>query len=303
MDLQNAKNAHFWQVDNELKQITKDNNVLVLPSKEAWKKFLWTRKLFSTKPKEGYFIWVKHQPENPLTTCVTLASHGVSQNLNNLMIIEKGIKVKANVVCQATKNNLHGFHNAKGKLILKENASLDYDHIHSWGDKDFVNPEYQFILEKGSKLSYSYKNLLPPKHLKVKTDILAKENASANIDLTINAKDSKVDLDESLSLQGHNSQGVIKLRVVAREKSDIQAESSVIASAESKGHLDCQGLLVDKSAVMSLTPKLVCKNPKSQITHEASIGKISEEELNYLRMRGLKEEEAVDLIISGFLKS
>jgi len=50
-------------------------------------------------------------------------------------------------------------------------------------------------------------------------------------------------------------------------------------------------------------PKLICKDPRGQVTHEASIGKISEEELNYLRTRGLKEEEAVDLIVSGFLKS
>jgi Fe-S cluster assembly scaffold protein SufB len=46
---------------------------------------------------------------------------------------------------------------------------------------------------------------------------------------------------------------------------------------------------------------LVCESKEAQITHEASIGKISEEQLNYLRSRGLNEKEAIDLIISGFL--
>jgi hypothetical protein len=67
--------------------------------------------------------------------------------------------------------------------------------------------------------------------------------------------------------------------------------------------LDCQGLLVDKEAKISLIPQLVCKNKEAQITHEASIGKINEEQLTYLRMRGLAETQAIDLIINGFLKT
>ncbi len=77
--------------------------------------------------------------------------------------------------------------------------------------------------------------------------------------------------------------------------------SKIEAIAPSKGHLDCQGLLAAKTAKISFVPGLVCKNKDAQITHEASIGKISEEELTYLRMRGLTEDEAIDLIINGFL--
>jgi len=67
--------------------------------------------------------------------------------------------------------------------------------------------------------------------------------------------------------------------------------------------LDCQGLLVDKDSKISLTPELICQNKLAQITHEAAIGKISEEELSYLRMRGLSEEEAINLIVSGFFQT
>jgi Fe-S cluster assembly scaffold protein SufB len=61
-------------------------------------------------------------------------------------------------------------------------------------------------------------------------------------------------------------------------------------------------IVIDKNSKISLIPELICQNKKAQITHEASIGKISEEELNYLRMRGLTEDEAINLIVSGFLK-
>jgi hypothetical protein len=57
-----------------------------------------------------------------------------------LLIVEKGIKVVANVLCNAAKKFLHGAHFAKGKILLKEGALLEYNHIHKWGEKDFVNP-------------------------------------------------------------------------------------------------------------------------------------------------------------------
>jgi len=303
MDLRDVKNAHFWQIDHKLKRIAEEDGVLVLPSPKAWAEFSWSRKFFGKKPKEGYFFWVKSQLSKPLTTCIAIASPGVSQDLDNLTVVESGVKVEVNMVCEALTKSLGGSHSSRGKMVLKKSASMIYSHSHNWGDKDLVNLEYKFILERGARLSYSYRNLLPPKDLRIKTEILAEEESSVDSELTINAKKTKVSLKESLLLRGDNSQGTLKLRVVAGESSDIRAESSITALAECKGHLDCQGLLTDKKTTMSLVPKLICKDPRGQVTHEASIGKISEEELNYLRTRGLKEEEAVDLIVSGFLKS
>ncbi len=298
----NVKNAHYGQVDHKVENIFEGKGIIILPSQQAWQKFSWTRKHFQKKPKEGYFIWVKKQPVFPLTTCITIASKKISQHLNNLLVIEKNIKAKANVVCNAAADNLCGLHQAQGKLILKDKASLEYNHFHQWGKKDLVNPDYQFILGKGSRLVYNYKNLAPPKNLQLKTSIYNNENASANLKFVINGLNSKINLKDTLFLKGKNSQGIVNLRLVGRQNSQIEAISEIFASAAAKGHLDCQGLLVSQDSVISLIPKLVCQNKKAQLTHEASIGKISEEELNYLRSRGLSEKEAINLIITGFLE-
>jgi len=300
--MKNAKNVHFWQVDNKVRNILGAEGVIVLPSPKAWQKFNWVKSYFKEKPKEGYFIWVKKQVSFPLSTCVTIASPKISQNLTNLLVIEKGLNVKANVFCNAAKNNLYGSHRAKGKLILKEGASLDYYHFHQWGEKDFVNLNYEFILEKNSKLIYNYKNLLPPKNLELKTKIYSGEKSSSNINFLINGVNSKIKIEDILFLEGKNSQGIVRLRLVGRKNSNIDAHSEIVAKGAVKGHLDCQGLLVDKDSKISLTPNLICENKEAQLTHEASIGKIAEEQLTYLRMRGLNEKEATDLIISGFLK-
>lgn len=300
--MKNAKDVHFWQVDHKIKNIFEVKGITILPSAEAWKKLKWTRKWFAKQPREGYFIWVKKQIDFPLETCITISSPRISQNLINLLVIEKGIKVRANVVCNAAKNNLCGTHKAQGKLILKDNASLEYNHFHKWGKKDFVNPDYEFILERNSSLLYSYKNLFSPRNLKLKTTIYSSKNSSSNLTFIINGLNSKIDLKDTLFLKGEKSQGIIKLRLVGRGNSQIKAISSIVAKAPGKGHLDCQGLLVEKNSTISLIPELICQNKKAQITHEASIGKISGEQLNYLRMRGLTEKEAIDLIVAGFLK-
>lgn len=302
MVMKNAKNVHYWQIDHKIKNIFKAKEVIVLPSPKAWEKFGWIKKWFKRKPKEGYFFWVKKQINFPLAACVTIASPEISQNLTNLLVIEKGIRVKANVICQAAKNNLCGTHKAQGKIILKDNVSLEYNHLHKWGEKDFVSPDYEFILEKNSRLVYTYQNLFPPENLQLTTIIHSGEDSSSNLNFILNSINSKVKMREALLLEDKNSQGIVKLRLVGRENSQVIAQSIIFAKAPAKGHLDCQGLLVDKTAKISLIPQLICQNKNAQITHEASIGKISEEELNYLRMRGLSEKEAIDLIVTGFLK-
>jgi len=300
--MKNARNVHFWQIDNQVKKILKVNGVVLLTSSEAWEKFGWTRKYFSQKPEQGYFIWVKNQINFPLFSCVSIAHKNISQKLQNLLIIEKNLKVSLQGSCNALKKDLNGEHKAKGKIILKQGSGLKYNHIHSWGEKDIVEPEYEFILEKDSKLDYTYKTLFTPQKLRINNSFSLSAGASCDIKMIVNCVKTETNIKDVLILKGPGSSGIINLRLVGGKESKILAHSQVIADSESKGHLDCQGLLTDKKSQISLIPELICKNKLAQITHEASIGKISEEQLTYLRMKGLTEKEATNLIINGFLE-
>lgn len=294
--------ADYYQIDNKSPKICKLKGVEILPSKLAWQKYNWTKKYFSKKPKQGYFIWVKEQPKSALFTCIAIANKNIRQAFQNLLVIEKNLKVELRGTCNALRKNLEGFHRAVGKIVLKEGAFLEYEHIHSWGQKDVVQPDYEFLLEKKARLHYNYKVFSSPAKLKVKTLITLLEGSSANLNIVGKFSQTKAEIKETIILKEKNSSGIVKLRLVGNKKSEISAYSQVRAESEGKGHLDCQGLLVDEGSKISLIPELICKNKKAQITHEASIGKISEEALNYLRMRGLNEKEAINLIVNGFLE-
>ncbi len=305
--MKNAKNAYpkhalaYHQTDNKAPVICGAEGAEILASRDAWEKYKWTRKYFSEKPKSGYFIWIKKSINFPLFTCISIAGKNINQNLQNLLVAEKNLKVKIQGTCNALNKNLIGKHRAKGKIVLKENSVLKYEHIHAWGNKDIVDTDYQFFLEKNSKLNYSYKNFFSPKKLKINTLVVLLKNSCADLNILGKFSQTKVDIKDTLILKERSASGIVKLRLVGSANTRISACSEARAESESKCHLDCQGILTSKSAQVFLTPRLVCYDKRAQITHEASIGKVSEEAINYLRMRGLTEKQAIDLIVNGFL--
>ena len=89
---------------------------------------------------------------NPVFSCVSIAKKDIKQNLQNLLVIEENLKIELRGACNSIKRNLCGIHKAKGKIILKKGSVLNYNHIHSWGEKDIISTNYEFVLEKNSKL-------------------------------------------------------------------------------------------------------------------------------------------------------
>jgi uncharacterized protein len=295
------KSANFYYLDHTLKNMFAPEGVEILESPVAFKKYSWLKKYWQQQPKEGYFIWVKQQPEKPLITCVAISRLKTNQNLSNLLIIEKGIAAESLVSCSALAIGLCAKHQAQGKIILKEGASLSYKHLHSWGKNDYVEPDYEFILEKGARLDYFYQLLNPPKELTFKTKISLKEKSSANLNVIMRSKNASINIEEEMDLLGKGAQGTVNLRLVAEKNTKIKAVNKLIAQAEGKGHLECQGMILDNQSSIELIPDLINKNKNSLLTHEASIGKINQEEINYLRARGLSQKEAINLIVNGFL--
>lgn len=299
--MKNVKNADYLQIDNQSPQLVEKPGVVILSSATAYRKFKWTRDYFKCKPEEGYFVWVKKQIDYPLTTCITIASEHISQVPMNLVVIEEGIKTEMHGVCNAVKKDLQGVHTGYSKFVLKENSELKINNFHSWGQKDTVISGIDFMVEKSAKLTYTYRCLQTPMELKATSQTFLNDNSSANLMVTVQAKDSKIDMSDFTFLNGNKSNGISRVRMVGDKRSEITVHSQMIANAAGTGHLDCMGLLLAKDSTINAIPSLINKNKEAALTHEASVGKISEENLNYLRCRGLTEDKAIDLIVAGFL--
>lgn len=298
----NPSDANLWIVDHQLKAAAEVQGVEILPSAQAWSELNWTRQYFQTEPQQGYFIWIKQQPPCALTTCVNIKQPQVKQEMQNLAVVEPGLKVKLSGLCSALSLKLKALHQAVGTMILRPGAQVEYDHRHRWGLEDVVSPNYTFILEKGSRLGYTYSTKRTSKKMSLNNKFILADGAKVNLNIIAECQNTEfLSLDEII-LNGDGSQGTSRLRFISRQQAEVRAESKMTANGAASGHLDCQSLNLADSAKVSLVPEVVVNHPQAQITHEASIGRVSQDQLNYLRMRGLSEEEAVDLIASGFLK-
>ncbi len=294
--------ANLWIVDHQLKTAAQMDGVEILPSPKAWQKFDWTRSYFKTEPKQGYFIWIKKQPPCALTTCVNIKQAGVKQQMQNLAVVEPDLKVELSGLCSALSLKLKALHQAEGTIILKPGAQVKYDHRHRWGKEDVVMPHYEFILEKGSQIAYTYSTKRTSKKMELYNKFMLADKAKVRLNIIAECEQTKFFSKDEIILKGENAQATSTLRFISREQAQVRAESRMVAHGASTGHLDCQSLNLADSAQVSLVPEVVVNNSQAQITHEASIGRVSQEQLTYLRMRGLSEDEAVNLIAAGFLK-
>ena len=302
MDMKSAASAHFWQVDHKVKQVARVSQAVVLPSPEAWDRYAWSRKYFETKPQEGYFVWIREDPECPLFTCIHLLGKHVKQNMSNVLVIEEGLQIHLSGFCGSVNPATRGGHRARGKIVLRKGVHLTYVHTHAWKGSDAVAPAYEFVLEEGVNFDYTYRLKQAPKIMDMHNTFICHKNASLKFRVLADCQDSDMKLTDTIQLNGDGAKAMTTLRFVAGKNSTIEAISRMSANAVSVGHVDCQSLMIDKRSSVSLRPEVESSHKDARLTHEASIGKVSEEQITYLRMRGLGEPEAIQLIVAGFLK-
>jgi Fe-S cluster assembly scaffold protein SufB len=115
-------------------------------------------------------------------------------------------------------------------------------------------------------------------------------------------RNSQLDIGSKAVLTGRGSKAEMVSRAIAREGSKMIIRGMIEGdNSDCKGHLECRGLLLDDESFMQSIPELIAKKKGVEITHEAAVGKISEKEISYLMTRRLSRDQAVSLIIRGFM--
>ena len=219
-------------------------------------------------------------------------------------MIEAGLDVDMSGSCETASlltNSQNRSHQAQGKLVLRPGANLYYQHLHDWAKSDQISTNYDFILEEGASLDYIYKVSHAGQAMQLATNFYLTAKAKSDFKVLADCQDVKMSLHDTAYLQGQAAQAISTLRILGRANSQVTARSKIVAQAAAKGHLDCGALLLDPTTKVKLIPELEDEHPDAQLTHEASIGKLSAEQILYLRSRGFDSEQAEDLILRGFL--
>ncbi|MBN2150668.1 MAG: SufD family Fe-S cluster assembly protein [Candidatus Lokiarchaeota archaeon] len=303
---------------------TRSKGVEVLPIRQALQRYDWlkdyswvavkadtdkfTRDAASAPPDvvQGYFVrGLKGQVERaPVQTCLYVESRSTKQVVHNIVIAEEGSEINIITGCLAHGGIGRAMHEGISEFYVKKGAKVTFTMIHEWQEQMEVRPRTAIVLDEGAAFINNYIALKPVGSIQSNPiAYLNGDNSRVMFQTILYGKgSSRMDLGSRAVLKGRNTSAEMVSRIITRDKADVVARGLIVGDAPgAKGHLECRGLLLSDTSRIDSIPELDAKNPDVNITHEAAVGKISPDEINYLMARGATEDEATSMIINGFL--
>ncbi len=255
------------------------------------------------KIKNGYFIYVppNTRVDTPIEACFLVTKPGHVQEVHNLVIVDENSSLEMVTGCTAAISE--GLHLGISEFFVKRNARLLFTMLHNWTPNFKVRPITKIIVEENGEYIENYINLAPGAWMKANPHITLMKNARAHSQsLIIGRGGADIDYGSTMELMGDGSRGDIISRVITFDKSKIVSRGKIVAVGKgTAGHIECKGLMISDESSIHAIPELVTNTIDATLTHEASIGKISKEQIEYLMARGFTEDEATGLIIRGFM--
>ncbi len=256
--------------------------------------------------KGGYFIRSKPNTKEtfPLQACMFIGDEKVMQTAHNIIIAEENSEINIITGCATGDDVMSALHVGVSEFFVKPGAKITFTMIHNWAEQVEVRPRTGIIMEDNSTYINNYILTSPVKTIQSYPTAYCTGNNCRTLFQSIisGQKDSIMDIGSRVYLEGTGSKSEIVSRAVAKDNSKIYARGHLAGAVpDVKGHLECHGLILSDDALMYAVPILEGASSNLEMSHEAAVGKIDEEEVQYLTSRGLTEEEAASMIVRGFL--
>jgi Fe-S cluster assembly protein SufB len=265
---------------------------------------------------DGSFVYVPEGVRCPmeLSTYFRINEKNTGQFERTLIIAEKGSYVSYLEGCTAPMRDENQLHAAVVELIAFDDAEIKYSTIQNWypGDAQGRGGIYNFVTKrgdcrgKGSKISWTQLETGSAITWKYPSCILRGDNSTGEFySIAISNGHQQVDSGTKMLHLGKNTTSRIISKGIAAGHSNNTYRGLVTAHRRATGarnFTNCDSLLIGDKCGAHTTPYIEAKNSSTVFEHEATTSKISEDMLFYCRQRGLTAEEAVALVVNGFVK-
>jgi Fe-S cluster assembly scaffold protein SufB len=298
-----------------------EGKVELLDIKAALKKYPWLEEYrwklvkkdkdeYTKKVAEdysgGYFMRIKAGAEIafPLQSCMLITKNHLEQRVHNIIIAEEGSKAHIITSCLQHSSVPNASHMGISEIYVKKGAMLNFTMIHQWSEQTLVRPRSAAEIEDDATFVSNYVCMRPVRDVQMYPVAYCKgKNSRVSFNsILYGHKNSQLDTGSKAVLTGEGSKAEMVSRAIAREGSRMIVRGMIEGDVpDCKGHLECKGLIMDNDSYMWSIPELIATKKGVEITHEAAVGKISEKEITYLMTRRLSREQAVSLIIRGFM--
>ena len=265
---------------------------------------------------DGSFVYVPKGVRCPmeLSTYFRINANATGQFERTLIIADEGAQVSYLEGCTAPMRDENQLHAAVVELIALKDATIKYSTVQNWypGDKDGRGGIYNFVTKRGecrgdnSHISWTQVETGSAITWKYPSCILRGDNSVGEFySVAVTRNVQQADTGTKMIHIGKNTRSTVVSKGISagRGSNAYRGLIKVLPGAEhARNYTRCDSLLMGPDCAAHTFPYIEVRNPTAQVEHEASTGKIGEDQLFYLRSRGLSEEDAVNMIVNGFCK-
>jgi uncharacterized protein len=292
MDIKAALKKYSWLQDYMWKLVGKDKDE-------------YTKKV-AEDYSGGYFMRILPGAEIafPLQSCLMITQRNLEQRVHNIIIAEENSKAHIITSCVQHSSVPKASHMGISEIYVKKGAMLNFTMIHQWSEDTLVRPRSGAQVEDKATFVSNYVCMRPVRDVQMYPVAYCNgEDSRVSFNsILYGHKNSQLDIGSKAVLTGKGSKAEMVSRAITREGSKMIIRGMIEGdNTDCKGHLECRGLIMDNDSFMQSIPELIATKKGVEITHEAAVGKISEKEITYLMTRKLSREQAVSLIIRGFM--
>src|SRR5512141_221584 len=265
---------------------------------------------------DGSFCFIPKGVRCPmeLSTYFRINAKDTGQFERTLIIADEGASVSYLEGCTAPMRDEHQLHAAVVELVALDNANIKYSTIQNWypGDKEGRGGIYNFVTKRGlckgngSKITWTQVETGSAITWKYPSCILQGDRSTGEFySVAVTNNRQQADTGTKMIHLGKDTKSTIVSKGISagRGQNTYRGLVSIQRSAAgARSHTQCDSLLIGDKCGAHTFPYLEIKNTTAQVEHEASTSKIGEDQIFYLRQRGLTTEDAVNMIVSGFCK-
>lgn len=254
----------------------------------------------------GSFVYVPPgvSVEIPLQSYFRLNAPGAGQFEHTLIIVDEGAYLHFIEGCSAPKYNVANLHAGCVELFVGKNAKLRYSTIENWSKNMYNLNTKRALVEEGGTIEWvsgsfgSHVSYLYP------MSVLNGEGARAEFTgITFAGKGQNLDTGTKVVHNAPKTTSYVNTKSISKDGGISTFRSSVVVkpqAKQSKSAVSCQSLMLDDISRSDTIPAMDIRTKDADVGHEARIGRISDEAVFYLMSRGISEEEARAMIVSGF---
>jgi Fe-S cluster assembly scaffold protein SufB len=252
---------------------------------------------------EGYVLYLPRGVKIgfPIYACMVITQHGMKQLLHNIIVLEDGAEAVLVTGCGASMAAVNTLHAGITEVFVGRRAVLRYAMIHHWGSGSHVRPRTAVTVYDGGEYVSHYILHGGLASLHSESSVLLGVGARVFSASVVAVESGRLHVGVSADIRGGGASVEIVSRILAKGDAFIETPLHVTARAPGRGHIECMGIPLSSRARIVSQPILESMVDSAELTHEAAIGKLRGEEIEYLMARGLSEAEARRLLLQGIL--